>query len=237
MGVLPFAAYAGIATLVRHELRPGDVLLPALTTILAAPAILYLGAAGGSVGIHLLHMNVMMYLLFEILEVVPFVAGVALINRSNWSELGTLLLVAACLVIVPLVQLGEGMDFTMRVSITPLAILAAQVAWSLDRASKGANDHRPARIMLIVTLMVGSVTGAFEIVRAFAYYPTPWVRCNLASAASHVVDIPIGTSNATYFAPINAMPSIIRPLPYSLVGNDPGPCWSRPWKVSKFTDR
>ena len=234
MGALPFAAYAGIATLLRRELKPGDVLLPALTTILAAPAILYLGAAGESVGIHLLQMNLVIYLLFELLEVVPFAAGVALINRTNRSELATLLLVTACLLIVPLVQIGEGMDFTMRVSIPALAILAVQVAWSLDRAARGGSDHRPARTMLIATLMVGSVTGAFEIARALTHYASPRIRCNLPSAAPHVVDIPIGTSNATYFAPIDALPSLIRPQARAVVGNDPQPCWERAWKVSRL---
>ena len=235
MGTLPFAAYAGIATVLRRELKAGDVLLPALTTILAAPAILYLGAAGESVGIHLLQMNFVMYLLFEILEVVPFAAGVALINRSNRSELATLLLVGACLVIAPLVQIGEGMDFTMRVSIPALAILAVQVAWSLDRAARSGGDHRPARMMLIVTLLVGSVTGAFEIARALTHYPSPRIHCNLTSAWYRVVDLPKVSTNAAYFARAEALPPMMRPRISFIAETEPGPCWDRRWEVARFT--
>src|SRR3546814_10249961 len=84
MGVLPFAAYGGIVTLWKRELRANDVLLPASTTLLTLPAILYLGAGSGEVGLRIISLPPLPYMLFELLEVIPFVAGAALkIGRAH----------------------------------------------------------------------------------------------------------------------------------------------------------
>src|SRR3546814_10189961 len=79
-------------------------------------------------------------MLFELLEVIPFVAGAALIGSPSTGERATLLLVAACLLLMPFVQLGEGTDFTMRTSIPALAILAVQISRAFDRSEEHTSE-------------------------------------------------------------------------------------------------
>jgi hypothetical protein len=233
MGTLPFAAAAGIVTLIERRLRLSDFLLPAIPTLLCIPAILYLGAGAESVGIHLFYPDATRYLLFEILEVLFLIAGAAVIHRSNRREMATLVLVACCLVIVPLVQIGEGIDFTMRASITALAILSFQVSAAFSGAS-GAK-RSPARHWLLGALAIGSITGTFEVVRAFWLEPSPRVQCSLDEAQYHVVELPRFSSNSTYFAPVEALPDPIRPKAPALVREHSNvPCWERPWMVPRF---
>jgi len=235
MGTIPFAAYAGIVTLLRRELRVSDFALSVSASLLCLPGILYLGAAGGNVGIHLLRLGPVQYVLFEILEAFTFVLGVALIDRGRGREKATLMLVAFCLLVAPFVQLGEGMDFTMRVSITSLAILSVQVAWALSQATSIDSAQRPATRLLVVALAIGSATGIFEVARAVAFEASPRVQCSVTSAGEHVVGLPHGSSNATYFAPLDALPALLRHDDASIV--DPqtdGRCWDRAWKVPRF---
>ncbi len=233
MGTLPFAAAAGIVSLVERRLRPSDFLLPAIPTLLSIPAILYLGAGAESVGIRFVDANPGGYLLFELVEVLALIAGAAVIHRANRSEMMTLALVACCLMIAPLVQIGEGIDFTMRTSITALALLSFQVS----AAFSGASDAKPraARIWLIGALAVGSITGTFELVRALSLQPSPRVQCSLDEAQYHVVELPRFSSNSTYFAPLETVPAAIRPKAPALVREDSeGPCWERPWMLPRF---
>ena len=235
MGTIPFAAAAGVAALWERQLRPCDFVLPALTTLLCVPAIFYLGAGGGSVGFHLLRLQPATYLLFEILEVLVFVLGVALVFRADRREARTLLLVTACLLAAPFGQLGEGMDFTMRVSIPALAILSVQVARALSRAPELGFSRRPARTLLFSALAVGSVTGMFEVVRAVYFQASPRVQCGLASLGHQVVELPRTSSNATYIAPVDAVPTLIRPTRALILRPDTDTaCWDRPWKVARF---
>jgi len=236
MGTLPFAAYAGIVTLWKRDLKAGDILLPGMTTALTLPAILYLGAGSGEVGLHFMPLPPILYVIFELLEVIPFVAGAALIGRPSTGERATLLLVAVCLLLLPWGQLGEGMDFTMRVSISALAILSFQVARAFDRAEADRSYHRPAGVMAVI-LIIGSVTGGFEIVRALMHKPSPPVHCNLATSIYQNVDLPKHASRATYFTAIDALPSIIRPQLSTMVSHESAQCWERPWEVSRFADR
>lgn len=236
MGTLPFAAYAGIVTLWKRELRTNDVLLPAITTLLTLPAILYLGAGSGEVGLHLMALPPVPYVLFELLEVVPFIAGAILIGHPSVGERATLLLVAACLLLMPFVQLGEGTDFTMRASIPALAILAVQVSRAFDRAATDRTFRRPAAIMAVM-LAMGSVTGMFEIARALTNKPSPRVHCNMATSIYQVAYLRPTSSRATYFAALDAVPAIIRPHPTTILSHEIARCWDRPWKISRFDEK
>lgn len=236
MGTLPFAAYAGIVTLWKRELQANDVLLPAITTLLTLPAILYMGAGSGEVGLHLMALPSVPYLLFELLEVVPFVAGAILIGHPSVGERATLMMVAACLLLMPFVQLGEGTDFTMRASIPALAILAVQVSRAFDRAATDRTFRRPAAI-LAAMLVVGSVTGMFEIARALTNKPSPRVHCNMATSIYQVAYLRPTSSRATYFAALDAVPAIIRPHPTTILSHEIARCWDRPWKMSRFDEK
>jgi hypothetical protein len=236
MGTLPFTAYAGIVTLWKRELQANDVLLPAITTLLTLPAILYLGAGSGEVGLHLMALPSVPYLLFELLEVIPFVAGAILIGHPSVGERATLLLVAACLLLMPFVQLGEGTDFTMRASIPALAILAAQVSMAFDRAATDRTFRRPAAI-LAGMLALGSVTSMFEIARALMNKPSPQVHCNMATSIYQVAYLRPTSSRATYFAALDAVPAIIRPHPTTILSHEIARCWDRPWKMSRWDEK
>jgi hypothetical protein len=233
MGTLPFAAAAGIVSLIERRLRLSDFLLPAIPTLLCLPAILYLGAGAESVGIRLVYPGTAMYLLFEVLEVLLLIAGAAVIHRRNGREMATLVLVACCLMISPLVQIGEGIDFTMRASITALAILSFQVSAAFSGASGATRS--PAHHWLLGALAIGSVTGTFEVVRALWLQPSPRVQCSLDEAQYQVVELPRFSSNSTYFAPVEALPDPIRPKAPALAREQTSaPCWERPWMVSRF---
>ena len=233
MGTLPFAAYAGVVTLWKRELQANDVLLSAISTLLTLPAILYLGAGSGEVGLHLMALPPLPYLLFELLEVIPFVAGAMLIGHPSAGERATLFLVAACLLLMPFVQLGEGTDFTMRASIPALAILAVQVSKAFDRAAADRSFRRPAAIMAVM-LLAGSVTGFVEIARALANKPSPRVHCNMATSIYQVAYLRQTSSRATYFAAMDAVPAIIRPRPSTILTHENARCWDRPWQVRRF---
>lgn len=233
MGTIPFAAAAGIVTLIERRLRLSDFLLPAIPTLLCIPAILYLGAGAERVGIHLVYPDAADYLLFELLEVLLLIAGATVVHRSNALEMKTLVLVVCCLMIAPLVQIGEGIDFAMRASITALAILSFQVSAAFSGAS-GAK-RSPARHWLLGLLAIGSVTGTFELVRALWLQPSPRVQCSLDEAQYHVVELPRFSSSSTYFAPVEALPDPIRPKAPALVREPSGaPCWERPWMLPRF---
>jgi hypothetical protein len=236
MGVLPFAAYAGIASLLQHSLRPGDFILPAVTTWLCAPAVLYLGAAGESVGFRSSSILPIAYLLFELLEVFVFIFCVAALNRKNAPDIRLLLVVAACLIAIPLIQVGEGGDFTMRVSISALALLAFLVAQALARAVTSEAARGAPVAILFVAMAIGSVTGMFELFRAIRYRSSPPIHCSVTSAGIQLVDLAPSSNNVTYFAPVEAVPKFIRPDTAAIVRpeTDP-PCWNRAWKVSRST--
>lgn len=235
MGALPFAAYAGFATLLKASLRPSDFILPALTTLLCIPAILYLGAAGDNVGIHLLRLSPDTYLLFELLEVLVFPAGVVMFHRGDLRDTALLVLVTLCLLAMPFVQIGEGGDFTMRVSIVSLALLAFLVAQVITGPRKNISSEHRARALLLVALAIGSVTGMFEVVRAIRYRPSPYVHCSVTSAGHQLVDLQPTSTNATYFAPLAAISPMVRPVAANILRPEGDPrCWDRPWKVSRF---
>ncbi|WP_460989521.1 hypothetical protein [Sphingobium sp. TomTYG45] len=233
MGTLPFAAYAGIVTLWRRELRVRDIVLPGIATLLALPAILYLGAGSSAVGLRFMSLPPMLYVVFELLEVVPFLAGAAFIGRVSAGERGTLLLVAVCLLFLPWIQLGDGMDFTMRVSIPALAILSFQVARAFDRPAISSADHRAAAVLTGV-LILGFVTGEFEIVRAIVNQIPPRVQCNMATSIYQIPGVSKNSSRATYFTLLGALPGIIRPHPTSVIVPETKRCWDRPWRVRRF---
>jgi hypothetical protein len=234
MGLMPFAAAAGFTALLRRELKAADVALPALAAALALPALLYLQAAGDSVGLRAYPLRPLGWLYFQLFETVPFILGVALLAKGRQPKL--LLALAACwLAVVPFIQIGTSSDFMMRASIPALAVLAVLVAEAL--ASSGGDykaDGRLPRALLLFTLAVGAVTGAHEVARALLYRPTPLTRCDLieTTVAHAGPKAPAGMS--TYLAPVTAIPAPLRPKRVKPVARTAGvTCWERPWKVRR----
>ncbi|WP_254913763.1 hypothetical protein [Sphingobium sp. Z007] len=220
MGAMPFAALAGVRSLLRRELRPRDIGIPALATLLAVPSLLYLGAANDGVGARLMTFVPLQWGLFELLEVLVYVVPLALIVRQPRFGRDTLALLGLCLLAIPFVQVGWSIDFMMRASISALAILAVMVADALIHVPR-------SRPWLIVPLLIGAVTGFQEVRRAIVHPAAPQVRCTVVKAWQQTFAyFPMGS----YLAPLDAMPRAIRPTnPTRVSAAEPARCWDGHW--------
>jgi hypothetical protein len=231
MGALPFAALAGIRTIADRALRPADILLPAATTLLAVPSLLYLSAGSDAVGLHLFALPFGRWLLFELLETTPFLIAVAVLGVRGRVAGATLLTVAACLLLMPFVQVGTSVDFTMRASIPALVILAVLVAQALQSASTEDRWLRRAcRTALITALGIGSLTGIFEIRRSLVYRPAPRTHCSLLGVFDQHYG---GLRAATYLAPIGSLAAPIRPRDFARVEPSRRRCWATDWAIPR----
>ncbi len=223
IGVLPFVAIDLLRR--RRTIAIGDLGLPLLTGVLSIPALLYLTAASGSVGGRFYPIAPLRYALFELIEVVPLVAaGCALGWRTRFGG-SALLIVAACLALLPFWQMGESFDFMMRASIAPFAILAALLADVLiARPRRGEGWWRGG---LIACLAIGGITGLHEIRRAFLFPASPRVQCSFFGAWDRSF---ARYGKSTYLAPLGEVPAAIRPDRVELVPpGDPAKCWAGDW--------
>ncbi|MDI1295845.1 MAG: hypothetical protein PSY12_08165 [bacterium] len=219
MGGMPFAALAGIRSLIARTITPMDIALPTATTLLAVPGLIYMSAAGDDVGMRLMPLLPLQWGLFELLEVLVYAVPLLLIGAQPYGR-DTLWLALVWLLALPFVQIGWSTDLMMRGSITELTILAILVADALRRPGK-------TRRWLIAMLLIGSVTGLAEIRRALAYPPAPAVRCSVFKAW----DQSFGAfPKGSYIAPLNAMPALVRPTdPAQISALEPARCWDGVW--------
>jgi hypothetical protein len=220
IGVAPFAAHAGIATLLQRQLRRGDILLPAATTVLALPGLLYLASGSGSVGGGVAALPFHQYIAFEALEVAPYLLGLWFVAaRARFGGV-TLAITTAVLLMIPYGQIGSSTDFTMRASIAPLAILALGVADALLRPSRTGDAL--GRFIMAFALGVGLVTPAFETWHALSLPRAPRILC------SYFGVVPGGFP--TYVAPLGRIAGPVAPHdPARIKPDDPARCWSTPW--------
>lgn len=225
MGLAPFALMAGLSALRPWAIRWTDVAFPALASLIAIPALLYLGSANHEVGARLFPIDPIMWLLFQLIEVLPYLVPVVAIAFADRRDRVLIAMVAASLLLMPLVQIGWSVDFAMRASIPPLTLLMLMVARVLIDTSEG---RREARKWLMAMLLIGSATGTFEIARAFRYPAAPWGQCSFFKAwEANFGDYPKGT----YLAPLAEIPSLIRPsAPYPVPEQEPARCWPNDWR-------
>lgn len=230
-GGLPFVALAGLRSLLSRSLRPADILLPALATLLSIPSLLYLSAgAGDGVGLHIVPLPPAQWGLFELLEVGIYALPLLFAAPAGRFGRDSLLLAILCLLAAPFIQVGWSIDFMMRASICALAILAVLTAEALLTVPR-------LRVWLAVVLLAGSVTGWHEITRALLHPAAPAVRCNLVTAwdfqalelGMRVAGDP-PSPKGTYLAPLGGLPRIIRPAhPAPVRADPPGHCWDGHW--------
>jgi hypothetical protein len=226
MGTLPFAAHAGIETLLRKRWTPADIALPLVALVLAAAPIAYLQANAGKVGFHPSRPNLALYVVFVLLEAAPFLAAAWFGNRAGRIGRGPFALVAACLLLFPFLRVGTGADFVMRASITPLAILAVLVA---DVAAAGPS--RRIAGWLFAILAIGALTPAREILRAVMLDPAPTPACDMPTTWDRSFP---QFGKETYLAPAASLPTPLRPAGIAL--ESPliaGHCWSEPWAMPR----
>ena len=223
-GALPFALLAGAASL--RRLRPIDVALAVSAVVVAIPALFYQHLDAASVGAGLNPIRPTIYAAAIVLEVLPFALPVLLMRPASRFGRGTLPIAVAMLLLAPLWRIGAWHDFQMRVTIVPLAILAAAVAELLLRGDR----WRP---LLLALLAIGALTGASELFATLTMRATPPPGCSLVGAARQQTGIKVPTT--TYFAAAATLPhwalgehpAVIAPA------RDPARCWSRPWFVAR----
>ena len=232
MGAMPFAAYAGLTTLWRRELRASDVMLTCLSFAIALPALLYLKADAASVGGKFAPIGPLAYIIFMLLEIAPFLVAAFTVGARSRFTVVMLVTLTASLMLIPLYQIGATDDFAMRASIPSLAILSVVTADVLTRAF---GTNRPidvsARRLIIVALAIGSVTGIMEIRRAFIYRPSPRTHCSLVGSWDQEVGV-MTVPKSTYMAPAASLAAWMQPSDGKLVdsAHDPRHCWSRDWR-------
>lgn len=238
IGVLPFAVYASLISARSRELRFDDLALAGAATLLSIPALLYLHAGSGSLGLHLTTPPWQNYVVFEVLEVVPLIR-IALMGRRDARFDGwTLAIVTVMLVLLPFGQIGKGLDFMMRVSIPALALLALAVADVVVRlyVEPRENGLYLRRGVVVTILAIGAGTGFQEIRRELSYVRPPQTACSLPFAWRQAMQgyrDDIGYMS-TYLAPVLSLPRVMRPTRVDVVPFQPWEqCWVRPWFVRR----
>jgi hypothetical protein len=230
MGVVPFAVFAGIRTILDRKVRTSDVALAIVATLIALGPLIYLTTGSTAVASRLSDLTMIEYGAVILLEVAPIAALV--IWQRHRAGLGTIVPVVATLslVLMPLYCLGDAIDFQMRASIVPLAILAFGIANLFADPNKVAVQTR--KIVLFL-LTLGAFTPLMELRRALLLAPSPEPQCSLIDAW-HAQSGNIVTYGS-YFARIDAFPSWIRPLnPNRIDTAHPKKCWERDWETPRF---
>ncbi len=220
MGGVPLA----LCTLpqgLRHPLRHGA--LPFLAALLSLPGLLYLTTASGTVGGGMTpHMPAKAYILFIALEVGAYLLALWFTRKNPPFGRLTAAVTALFLLLVPFIQVGNSVDFTMRASIPALAVLSLTMARIVLEPQRWA-DGRLARNCIMAVWLIGLITPASEIWRALTWGPAPEVLCGYQGV------VPSGF--ATYTAPLARVPAPIRPAhPLIRMQADPALCWQQPWR-------
>lgn len=241
LGVLPFAALAGLTDLWRRRLRGGDWALSALAVAFAVPALFYLVAGGESLGFRLKPFSLLGLVLFLYFEVALYLVLAFLLIRRDRVGPGIYAVMLGVLLVTPLFQIGQGVDFTMRVSVPALAVASVLIADAVHAGWRQRAERRPAMLgaALLLALTIGAVTPLMEAGRAFAYRPSPRTACSLIGSWNGFVwegetfEVPM--SKSTYLAPVASLPEFMRPERPARVAHerDPATCWSRPWLVRR----
>lgn len=225
MGAAPFAGWIGVKALLKREIRLADLLIGVLALIVSLPALAFLTSGSQSLhqGLHLPD-NVWLFLFMEV-----GVWAILLAALGGAFNLGkdifalTLLLLCA----IPFGQLGTGIDFQMRASITPLAVLSFLVAMSLCE-SLGRSSL--LRIALIFGLLAASsITALTETQRSFRYQASPPPLCNLPQVwtkqSGRIAEL------ETYTTSPAELPQWLQPAQWARKVDEAAPsqCWSRQW--------
>lgn len=224
IGLMPFAAHAGLALLYRREVRLLDFAVPALAVALVLPTLSYVGADPDLVGFHVFPMPPAYWFMFESIEVLPFLLPLVFLALRRRAVDLALAIAAAVLLVLPILQVGSSSDLMMRASIPALAVLCVLVTEQVLAADG------EFRIWLIAALAAGSVTGLLEVRRAFLHDAAPPVACTMFEAwdVGTVASREKATPKGTYIARLAKVPAMIRPVGAQVVPSRSGlPCWDR----------
>jgi hypothetical protein len=226
IGMLPFVALAGIETLTGRRLKPADIAIPATACLLAFAPIRYMQVDPARLGLYFEAIPPATYCLFEMLDVMPFLAIIWLAQRGGRFGPATFGLAAGCLLLLPFAHIGAGVDLEMRASIPTLLILAVLSADILAGARSGA------AVCLAATLAIGGMTPLREVIRAIVNRPAPQTSCDVWSGTD--IAFP-QNGKENYFADATRVPGWLRPTtsPVLVAPIDDGRCWPRAWQVRR----
>ena len=223
IGLLPFAAFAGLKTLLQRGFVPDNFLVPALSSLLVLPSLLYLGADGDKVPWQINPVTFAEWALFILLEVSLYIVGVSRIVDRNSEYRQLFIFTSIYLLIIPLGKLGTGADFVMRASIGPLAILSFIAAEAL-LVRRTDERGKIGTVMIVTALVIGSVTPLEELRRAIITPVAPLNDC------SYFGVVPDGSP--TYVARTDHLPHWLRTVRAGVFRpSDPASCRERiaPW--------
>jgi hypothetical protein len=212
LGAAPFLLAAGVEALRAREVRPLDLVAPALLALALVPLALYLGSDSGDVprGFQPLTTEFLIrYPAFLALELLPFVAANAAFGRSDGHGPGraTYRIAVASLVLIPCYRIGVSNDFVMRASIPALAILA--VATGHTAASVLARSGGAGRVLLGLVLAIGSLTGLEEVGHTLATPNRGASKCDFIQAWDQS-PYSRQMSDAIYLARRDRIPGLLR---------------------------
>ena len=227
MGAIPFALWAGITVLRGRAFDRRDLALASLALAVALPSLLYERLDAARVGAGPRYPSLDIYFGVLVFEVLPFILLPLRARAISATDRQTLWIVLACLLLMPLWQIGIGADFQMRASIMPLTLLALAFADWVIRAVNTRPMPKGDVLYALLALAIGAVTPALEVRRALAHGPSPEPRCSLIG----VWDKQTGliAPRASYLARRSALPGWIGVVPVKAGGKDPDHCWDHPW--------
>jgi hypothetical protein len=227
IGAVPFALLAGFDALRRRFFDLNDIAIAALCVAIALPALLYLQIDAASVGMHFLPADPLVWVLCVALEVLPFAWPLLREQGSSGVDRPVLLLILLLLLVMPLVQVGVNVDFQMRASITPLALLSLYFAQWICGFLKEKPVRTAAIAYAVVAITLGAATPFLELRRALVSGPSPRPLCSLIGAWHKMDNMHVPYS--TYLVPVSSLPAQLRHVPVLAGRYDPGRCWDRQW--------
>jgi hypothetical protein len=231
MGSVPFALAAGFSVLRNGNWDKRDVLLAGAALAVALPSLAYLQLDAAELGSKLRVIGLPFLIFIYILEVFPLVLPALLARDTDASDKPTLWIIFACLLSMPLYQIGASSDFQMRASIMPLALLAILFAkWFMNLLDNPDRPRTPI-IYAIAVMLIGAATPLFEIHRAITHDTSPKPGCSLVGVWGRQQGLMIAPY-ATYFARAEMLPKFLDGMAIRAGKNDPQKCWGRPWPVS-----
>jgi hypothetical protein len=229
MGAIPFALFAGLDVVRRRAFGFGDVALAALAVLIALPALFYLQVGASGVGMHLRPVSPLVWLFGALLEVLPFAWPLLRDRESGTTDRPVLLIVVGSLLLMPFVQIGESVDFQMRATIMPLALLSIAFAEWVYRPSKEKPARTASIAYAVAAIALGAATPLLEVRRALVNPPSPRPLCSLIGVWNKQ-DNAIAPYS-TYLAPVAALPSGLSRIPVVAGRSDPEKCWDENWAI------
>ena len=230
MGAVPFAAIAGLTALGTRSWRWVDVGLTVCALAIAAGSLVYLHAGAEGVAMHFTKLTALEYATVLLLEIIPLAAILWTHRRSAGLGRVVPFVTIAALILMPLFCIGDAIDFQMRASIVPLAILAIGISTLI--AQPGALEPGGRRLVIIL-LAIGALTPLMEVRRAIATKPAPPPQCAMIDAwyaqSGTIV------SPASYYARLDQIPPHLRPVAAARITQTAkAQCWDREWDVPRF---